>query len=159
MASAVYSGRKIVAGILITIVVSFGIFATIKRFVTITDSTLLLNASLERKFMLAWQSDLDHLRRGGYLPKSFEDVRTVQLNATTMRLKHTFAQYPIDFHVKKDGHYTLEVFVDEIEDNGGIVVQYDLIDNKSGNLVFELGRTFPQKLTAITAEPSPAQRR
>ena len=40
--------------------------------------------------------------------------------------------------------FTLEVFLDQT-DEGGVMIQYDLL-NEKGNTVWELGRTFNQKL-------------
>jgi hypothetical protein len=131
--------------IVAAIVLPVGWFAG-HHFLEMAFKSLFIKAPPERKFMEAWGSDVKHLAKINALHPGFSDLALVKVKTSSDRLKKSFKLYPIEeFKPKPNGHYTLEIFLDEIED-GGVVVQYDLVERKSGNTVWELGRTFPHRL-------------
>jgi hypothetical protein len=95
--------------------------------------------------MWAWDEDLKHLDKAHLLPQGFKGLKKIDLTSSSTRLRDAFKKYPLDLSYNPNGKYSLEIFADEIE-GGGVVIQYDLIEIKSGNTVWELGRTFPQSL-------------
>jgi hypothetical protein len=98
----------------------------------------------DKKFILAWQEDLQRMDRLRTLPPGFKDLKSVEYIATTEKLKVMLKKYPMDFKTSGKGRYALEILLDELK-GGGLMMQYDLVDLKSGNTVWERGRTFPQK--------------
>jgi hypothetical protein len=116
------------------------------RYLHMTFMSLFIKAPPEKKFMDAWEADIQHLREVKALPPGFSDLKAIKLSSTSEHLKKMFKKYPIHFGTTDKGHYTLEIYMDELED-GGVIVQYDLVEQKSGNTVWELARTFPQKIT------------
>ena len=99
----------------------------------------------DKRFMQAWERDLKHLRDVKALHPGFRDLKSVEFIATSEKLKVMLKKYPIDFSTNPSGHFKLEVLLDELNE-GGLMMQYDLVELKSGNTVWERGRTFPQKL-------------
>ena len=131
-------------GLFFAFVIIVGIW-TVNRFVRQMDLSLFTTASPAKKFMSAWQSDIERLDRAHLLPVGFKDLKKVRLTTSSEKIKKAYNQYPLNLNRDVKGKFNLEIFADEI-DGGGIVVQYDLVENKSGNTVWELGRTFPQNL-------------
>ena len=100
---------------------------------------------VEKKFILAWQEDIRRMDQARSLPNGFKDLKVVEFIATSKKLKLMLKKYPMDFKTNSHGHYSLEILLDEIK-GGGLMMQYDLVELKSGNTIWERGRTFPQKL-------------
>jgi hypothetical protein len=94
-----------------------------------------------------WKSDLQKLKGHGSLPKAWGEIGTLKLKPLSRRakawIKGTIAPIP----VKPQGPHTLEVLVDDWEDQGdyGVVMTYQLIEGGSGELLWELGRTYVLK--------------
>jgi hypothetical protein len=118
---------------------------TVNRFVRLMDLSLFTNASQEKKFMTAWDSDIARLDRAHALPAGFNNLKQIRLTSGSEKIKRAFGKYPLNLSRKNNGKFVLDIFADQIE-GGGIVIQYDLVENKSGNTVWEMGRTFPQNL-------------
>jgi hypothetical protein len=98
----------------------------------------------EKKFMIAWRRDIKHMGDARSLPKGFNDLKAVEFISTSGKLKQMIKKYPMsEFQTHKDGHYTLEILLDQLK-GGGLMMQYDLVDVRTGNTVWERGRTFPQ---------------
>ncbi len=95
--------------------------------------------------MSAWEDDIGRLDRAKILPQGMKDLKKIKLLTHTDKIKDGFKKYPLSLVEKPDGKFSLEIFADDIE-GGGIVIQYDLVDLKSGNTIWELGRTFPQNI-------------
>jgi hypothetical protein len=137
--------RKIIPVVVLTIILATVGFWAGRRYLHMAYISLFIKAPPEKKFMDAWESDIHHLDDIKALPPGFKDLRLVRLSTPSAKLKKSFKQYPIQFEAKPSGHFILEIFGDEL-DEGGVLIQYDLVDGKTGNTVWELGRTFPQKL-------------
>jgi hypothetical protein len=105
----------------------------------------LFRKASEKNFMTAWDNDIARLDRAHSLPAGFTNLKQVHLTTSSEKIKKAFGKYPLNLNRETDGKYNLDIFADEI-DGGGVVIQYDLIENRSGNTIWELGRTFPQKL-------------
>lgn len=96
--------------------------------------------------MTSWAADFKSLAKNKYLHPGFENIKRVELIATSEKLEKIYRKNPITFNERDDGAFELQVFLDEIEGHEGVVIQYDLVDLATGNTVFELGRTFPHRL-------------
>lgn len=102
------------------------------------------NAPLYKRFERQWAEDVDELEASGKLPAAWFDVGHLELYGGNPESKEWLQRIHVPLKTKKDGHYSLEVLVVAWEEDGkrGTLVQYDLVDLKSGNNVWELGRTF-----------------
>jgi hypothetical protein len=101
--------------------------------------------SIEDQFVIAVSKDLENLRQQNFLPEGFNDLKRVEVFGKSENLKTIFNRANESFKTSTDGKYALEVFLDVI-DEGGVILQYDLVEIKSGNTVWELGRTFKHNL-------------
>lgn len=106
----------------------------------------LLMGPLEKRFVAAVQEDLEKLDKAKSLHQGIKSLKEIQIFSSSSELRKMFQKYPLKIATRSDGKYKLEIFVDGIEEAGGTVIQYDLVEISSGNTVWELGRTFPHKL-------------
>jgi len=145
MASRFQKVRKFVPHVLVFLFIAVVAQWTINRYMRLASLSLLTKASQEKKFMTAWEDDLGRLDRAKALPQGFKDLRKIRFITQSEKLKIAFKKYPLSLTKNNKGKFNLEIFADNIE-GGGVVIQYDLIEVKSGNTVWELGRTFPQNI-------------
>jgi hypothetical protein len=96
----------------------------------------------DKKLMDGWERDLQKLERTKFLHPGFQSLQNIQLISPSERLKNLYASKPLNLETHDNGKFSLEIFMDEVEGGGGVVIQYDLIDLTTGNTVWELGRTF-----------------
>lgn len=94
-----------------------------------------------------WEDDLKLLRSHKKLHKDWEKIKEVEMIGGTPTAKKWVQSLKSPLKTNPKGLYKLEVLVLSWNDQKaeGAIVQYDLIDMKSGNLVWELGRTFQFK--------------
>jgi len=104
------------------------------------------SGSQEERFALAWAKDLKFLEGKKILPPQFHDLKDIEAKGMSRKLEDIYKRFPIGLKTTPEGKYRLEIFMDEIEGEEGVVIQYDLIDDASGNTIWELGRTFPNQL-------------
>lgn len=98
-------------------------------------------ASPEKKFSMIWQNDLERLQKAKALHGGFQKLKTVKVVTPSEKLRRLAGQNPGNLKTNPQGEYELEIFMDEMT-GGGVVIQYDLVNLKTGNTVWELGRTF-----------------
>lgn len=91
--------------------------------------------------MKVWQEDYDKQMAANELHEGFKQIKSIQLFATSEKLKKIYQTQPLNIPQSPDGKYFLEIFFDEA-DEGGAIIQYDLVEVESGNTIFEVGRTF-----------------
>lgn len=102
------------------------------------------NAPLPQRLERQWREDLERLEASHKLPAAWFDVGEVEVFGGTPETKDWLAKIKVPLYAKKkQGGHKLEVLVVVWEENGkdGVLVQYNLIDLKTKNMVFELGRT------------------
>lgn len=102
------------------------------------------NAPLFKRFERQWSEDVEQLEKSKKLPKSWFDVSEVELIGGTPETKDWLRRIKVPLEPKKaDGKHKLEILVVvwEEEGNRGVMVQYNLVDLETKNMVFELGRT------------------
>ena len=102
-------------------------------------------ATPDEKIVKLWQQDISSLKQSGSLPKEWQQIKEVKLIATSDKSKkwaNKIKTPPIK--TQTNGTHNLEVLLLDWEADGqkGFIVQYDLIESKSQNLIWELGRTF-----------------
>jgi len=97
----------------------------------------------EEEFKRLWSQDIKQLEESGRLPAGWSDLHNVEVTVTSPALKPWLDKYSPDFPVKPTGKYKLQIFLDDIQDNGStaVMIQYHLIDLISQDTIWELGRT------------------
>ncbi len=111
-----------------------------------------------------WQYDLERLEAAGRLPAPWNSVRSIQwlpagsLAEEWLKVLQDSHSLPRSLPLEDkqaccDLHIMLIAWDDEVQ--LGAIVQYQLIDHESGNLLWEMGRTFVleerQELTSDAA--------
>jgi hypothetical protein len=102
------------------------------------------NAPLYKKLETRWHQDVAALEASGKLPPPWFEVGEIELFGGTPETKSLLKRIRIPVAAKKkDGSHKLEVLVVAWEEDGkrGALVQYNLVDKKSQNMIWELGRT------------------
>lgn len=101
-------------------------------------------ASPTEKLEVYIEKDLDLLRESGNLPKEFDSLAKMEVYGGTDQAKIWVNSLRLPFKLKEGGTHNLEVLVVDWEEGpkDGVMVQYNLVEKKSGNMVWELGRTF-----------------
>jgi hypothetical protein len=106
-----------------------------------------------------WMQDIQVLVSNDKLPKEWTQVKEVKYQPLTATVEKLLKDIkPPIIPSNKKGNYRLEVTVDDWKENNeyGLMIQYQLIDLKSQNLIWELGRTLLVNSQASSA-PLPSQ--
>ena len=112
-------------------------------------------ATPAEKIVKLWQRDIKSLKKSDSLPKEWQQIREVKFLAASDKSKkwaNEIKTPPIK--TTANGSHTLEVLLLDWEADGqtGFIIQYDLIEIKSKNLIWELGRTFVLNSTKDTTK-------
>ena len=102
------------------------------------------NAPIQIRFERMWRDDVALLEGSTALPKQWFDVSEVEIFGGTPETKGWLRKISPPIAVKTaSGQHKLEVLVVAWEEEGirGVLVQYNLVDLKSKNMIWELGRT------------------
>lgn len=126
----------------------FGLVAVVA---TYDDLTPFWFDDRNEKIETLWKQDLELLLRNNALPKQWVEVSEIKFFPLSEGTKRLIQDVKLPFREHKEGDYLLEISLDDWDDkseNGaesgteyGIMVQYNLINKKSGNTIWELGRT------------------
>lgn len=102
------------------------------------------NSSLSERLLTLWQEDLVNLTHAHKLPHGWTSIRDVVVYSGTEKAKAWAKDIKIPVIKNPSGSYRLEVLLLSWEDGAttGAIVQYNLIELKSGEMVWELGRTY-----------------
>lgn len=108
------------------------------------DYWLTNNAPLYRRLERQWAEDVDQLEASKKLPAAWFDVRDLEIYGGTPESKEWLSRIKVPIKTKKDGQHKMEVLVVVWEEEGkrGVLVQFNLVDLKSKNNIYELGRTY-----------------
>ena len=102
------------------------------------------NAPLYKKFESQWRQDISLLISSKKLPPPWFDVREVELIGGTPETRGWLPRInsPV-IATKPDGKHRLEILIVVWEEQGthGALIQYNLVNLQSKNMVWELGRT------------------
>ena len=101
-------------------------------------------ASPVEKLEMFIVEDLELLQEAGSLPKEFYSLAQLEVYGGTDKAKVWTQELRLPFQLKKDGTHHLEVLIVDWKEGHkeGVIVQYNLNEKASGNMVWELGRTF-----------------
>lgn len=123
------------------------IFGVTSILATYRDLTPFWFNDENQKIETLWRQDIELLFRSGSLPKQISNISQVKIFPLSEETKELMTQIKHPFVINKEGLYTLEITTDNwIENNEqGILIQYNLVNNQNGNTIWELGRTISLK--------------
>ncbi len=100
--------------------------------------------SPKEKFIESFQNDIALLKKSGTLPEAYSHIREVEIKSDNSPARDWLDDLKRKIPRDQNGTYKLSVMVIHwIEANRyGAIVQYNLVDLKSGNTVWEFSRTF-----------------
>ncbi len=119
------------------------IFGAIIAYSTLDDLTPYWFHQTNKQIENLWQQDMEQLIKSGKLPPQWRGISEIKIEPLNEDSKKILSEIHPPLVTKPEGNFKLEVSVDSWTDNNKIalVVQYHLIDKKTNNLVWELGRT------------------
>jgi hypothetical protein len=134
------------------------IFGLLAVYATYNDILPFWFANKPEQIRALWKQDMELLIKTDKLPKEWGQIREIKLQpltATTAKLIKEI-QPPIA-PTKKDGNYRLEISLDDWKEKSeyGLMLQYQLFDLKTQNLIWELDRTLlMNEHHAVSQSPS-----
>ncbi|MGE0763407.1 MAG: hypothetical protein AB7N80_09015 [Bdellovibrionales bacterium] len=98
----------------------------------------------EQRLQILWEQDVEKLSASGKLPKAWNEIKEIQLIPATDNAKLWLKNVRVPIRLKSDGGYKMEILVVSWEEEkaSGAIMQYNLVDLKTNNMIWELGRTF-----------------
>ena len=108
------------------------------------DFWALQNGHPESRLERLWAEDVADLAEAKKLPPFWNDIQKVEMYGGDTQAKDWARKIEVPIKTNPQGTHKLEVLLLTWEENGkrGAVIQYDAVDLKSQNMVWELGRTF-----------------
>lgn len=96
------------------------------------------------KFVRSWQDDIALLQESKRFPQEWYEIKEVNIRSDNSPAQEWIENLKAPITLNPNGTYRLNVFVIHwLEDiRYGVVVQYNLVDLRNNNTVWELGRTF-----------------
>jgi hypothetical protein len=97
----------------------------------------------EGKFAKSWKNDIHLLEQSHKLPPEWKQIKEISVKAANYPAQDWIADIAAPISSQKTGRYRLDVFVIHWLDGYryGVVLQYNLVDLKNQNTIWELGRT------------------
>jgi hypothetical protein len=102
------------------------------------------NSHPVQKLDRLWAEDIKLLETSNKLPKGWFKLKNIELYGGTDEAKAWLKRLNVPIKTTKDGTHSLEILLLVFDEDGkkGAAIQYDMVDIKTKNLVWELGRTF-----------------
>lgn len=121
------------------LLVAFGVAAFI-----LLDTWRYENLSSINKLQRLWVEDLQSMGESHRLPAGWNSIREIELNPGALQSADWLKKLKVPVSVRTDGEFKLQVLLVPWEEDGkeGVTVQYDLVNLKSSNTVWETNRTF-----------------
>ena len=100
--------------------------------------------SPREKFLRSWEEDIALLRKSQKLPPGWDHIRLVEVKSDNSPARDWVDDLKKRVPTDPTGTYKLSVMtIHWLEENRyGAIVQYNIVDLKSGNTIWELSRTF-----------------
>lgn len=91
-----------------------------------------------------WSLDMAKLGREDHLHTGFNSLKSFEFFTPSELATEWAKNLEVPFTTRDDGKYHLEILVLSHEDEGerAVVIQMDLVDLETNNLVWEVGRTY-----------------
>jgi hypothetical protein len=99
----------------------------------------------KEKFVLSWKKDIAALEKSSKLPKEWQEIREIIVKTDNSPAQNWVEKIETPVKKKPDGFYRLDVFIAHWIDNDkyGVLIQYNLVDLRNGNTIWELSRSLP----------------
>jgi hypothetical protein len=96
----------------------------------------------KQKFATTWMKDIGSLEKSGKLPEGWQQIREIVIKTDNSPAQNWVVGLDPGIKKKQDGVYRLDVFVAHWIENDryGALVQYNLVDLRTGNTTWELSR-------------------
>lgn len=119
----------------------FGLLAVLMTYKDVTP--FWFDENLSGQIETLWKQDLELLVRNRSLPKEWVKVSEIKYFPLTDSVKELLTKITPPLSTHEDGDYRMEVTIDDWKDDEdyGLMIQYQMFDIPSENLVWELGRT------------------
>ncbi|XGC81573.1 hypothetical protein ACES2L_03650 [Bdellovibrio bacteriovorus] len=133
------------------------ILSTKKEKVEVTEACVQLTPAQQLAKMI--NDDFNNLAQTQQLPAAWNSIATVELRMNSQLAKTILGKERPNIQRVKDGTSYLELEIVDLpdDDNPGIIIQASLIDIKTKNKIFEIGRTYTMNdLNKVAPEPTPA---
>lgn len=136
-------------------VLLFGLLAVITTYQDL--SPFWFEGTEPQKIETLWKQDVELLVRTKSLPKQWLEVSEITYFPMTDSVKQLLTKIRPPLGTHQDGKYKMEVSIDDWKDGSdyGLMIQYQMFDIESQNMIWELGRTLTLKDSKVT-EKSPA---
>ena len=101
--------------------------------------------SRSAKLHKLWKKDLAALKKQKKLPGGFDEIKELHYTPLSKMSAQWMSEISIPIKVNHEGKYRLNIQVDHWSEKSktAAVVHYQMVDIKSGNTVWEFGRTYP----------------
>jgi hypothetical protein len=117
------------------------------------SSTTILKKTTESEILtLSVNKDLQDLQTNNLLPKEWQSLKDIKINPRSKNATNWIASFKPDIKITKDGQFRLEIQIidgtnkeDSENPYTTILAQFDLIEIKSENKIWEITRTFTIK--------------
>lgn len=157
------------------------IFGLVLTFLGMAIAATLISQHLRFSFanpaarlQILWEQDLQLLRAAKKLPPGFDDVKEIQIIPGSDNAKVWLKEIQVPIKVRNEGQHKMEVLVLTWEEGEvkGAIVQHNLVDLKTNNMIWELGRTYvlegdtdleklnpiePETVKPATSAPAPSK--
>ncbi|MEC9284153.1 MAG: hypothetical protein VX642_15665 [Bdellovibrionota bacterium] len=92
-----------------------------------------------------WKEDLENLKKNNQLPGGFDSIKEVHYTPLSSMAGQWVSGIIIPITVKQVGKYRLNLEIDSWTEKNktAAVVHYQMVEIRSGNTVWEFGRTYP----------------
>jgi hypothetical protein len=103
------------------------------------------SSSSSAKLFKEWNRDLTQLKAKKQLPSGFDSIKEIRYTPMSKMSAQWISGTRIPISLNHEGKYRLSVEVDHWveKQKAAAIINYQLIDIKSGNTVWEFGRTYP----------------
>ena len=97
----------------------------------------------QEKFVVAWKRDLLLLEKSQKLPPQWKNIRRIEVRSEPSPARDWLEHVTPPIAVNPSGLFELHLFVIHWINEGryGVILEYSLLDTKTGNTIWEAART------------------
>lgn len=97
----------------------------------------------KEKFSITWKKDLKTLEKSGKLPEGWQQIREIALKTDNSPAQTWVVGLEAPIKKSPEGFFRLDIFIAHWIENDkyGTLIQYNLVDLRTGNTTWELSRS------------------
>ena len=97
----------------------------------------------KEKFKTSWANDIKLLEESKKLPQAWSEIKDINVRTDNSPAQDWIVNFRSPIQTNPKGTFRLDIFIIHFiqNDRYGAVIQYNLVDLKNGNTVWELART------------------